>query len=393
MDSSNSLKPHVGPICAPNHWSMWSTFTIPPWQLHIPRKTSPGSNFEELSPRLNLNTDSKNQFTETATRSPIYVADSPSPQHSVITISSSSDEADPDDMGLGCSLLTTSQTKIEAPSPVTVTGVGLHGNVMQTPSPVYANHLSTTMPQFGHAHIKTSPQRALVSHSITSLIQPKSSPGSHRLCCRQPQGTIGEVPANFCYLHVPVTVARMDSGTPDNATLGSPSLNPAVNHLYPFRRQGFVPQLPSSQTAFSPVCAVVTTAASSPSRLQLLHPCFLSPASNSYAPSSIVYPHMQPTVQQQSAPEPCGQASYVMTPAMGGVSQPHSCNSLADSNLMRLRHGQLHSSSYSSSAQLSPQRRMHHLGYTSSVLSHHGYQQPDPSNAYLAYTYYGAHRP
>ncbi len=399
LEPNNALKPHIAPICAPNHWNTWNSFTMPSWQLHVPRKTSPTSNYDYGSPRLNVPHNVKNNVVETAVRSPIYVPDSPSPHHSIITISSSSDE-DHDDLGLSCGLLKTSRTKIEVPSPENeiAATLGLSNNAMQTASPAFAEHVSSNMPHFGHQlHVKTSPQRALVSHSITSLIQPKSSPGNHRICCRQPQGAIGEIPANLCYLHVPVTVARMDTGTPENAALASPNVNGAINHLYPFRRQGingFVPQLPSSQTAFTPVCAVVTTAASSPSRLQLLHPCFISPASNSYAQSSLVYPHLQPAVQHSAAPDPCGQGNYLMTPTMGGISQPHSCNSLiTDNGMMRLgRQGQLHTSPYSTS-QVSPQRRMHHIGYAGSILNPAGYQTVEPSNAYLAYTCYGAHRP
>ena len=395
--TTHALESHpVGPICAPNHWSMWNTFTtLPPWQLHVPHtKASPLPNFECTTPRFDLN-DSKQRLTEIVDQSPIYVLDSPSPQHSVITISSSSDEGDHDDQGLGCSLLVTSQTKIEAPSPETEAATVMYSTAMQTPSPVYPNLVPCSIPHYGHqSHVKTSPQRSLVPHSITSLIQPKTSPGNHMLCCRQPQTTIGEVPANLCYLHVPVTVARMDSSTPDNASLGSPCHNGQLNHLYPFRRQGisgFVPQLPSSQTAFSPVCAVVTSApVSSPSRLQLLHPCFLSPASNSYAQNSVIYPHMQATAQLSTSHDPCSQGGYLMTPTIGGMSQPHSCNSMVtDNGLIRMtRHNQMQPSPYSA-AQLSPQQRIHHLGYPGSMMNHTGYQPMEQSSAYLAYTYYG----
>eukprot|EP00794_Sanderia_malayensis_P018113 gene18113-19922_t len=408
--SSAALKPHIAPICAPaplNHWNgAWNTFTMPAsWQLHVPHKTSPASNCDFASPRHNAVAHVAKHFkTETATRSPIYVPDSPSPRNSIITISSSSDE-DHDDMGLGGNLLTTatSRTKIEPTSPGADAVLSLlHGNTMHTPSPTLASYAST-VPHYRHQlHVKSSPQqhqqqqqqRAFVSHSITSLIQPKNSPNNQRLCCRQPQGAaIADAPANLCYLHVPVTVARMDSDTPENGSLASPNINGgALNPLFPLRRQaisGLVPRLPSSHTAFSPVCAVVTTAASSPSRLQLFHPCFISPATNTYPQNSLVYPHMQPTAVDHSTTiataDPCSQGSYLVAPAMTS-SSVITDNGNGGNGLLRL--SQLHNSPYAQTSQISPQRRAPHVaGYPT------GYQTMEPSNAYLAYTCYGAHRP
>ena len=330
---------------------------------------------------------------QTVERSPIYVQDSPSPHRSVITISSSSDEGERDEQAANYSLIAASRTKVEAPSPVEANTSSMQSTAIHTPSPVYPSATSVGMQHYAQQHHQhASPQKPLMHHSITSLMQPKSSPGNHRLCCQQPQNAIGEVPANLCYLHVPVTVARMDQGTPD-AALNSPNHVGQANHVYPFRRQGvsgLIPQLPSSQTAFSPVCAVVTTATTSPSRVQLLHPCFLSPGSNAYPQNSVIYPHMQPALQSTQTNEACAQNGFLMTPTINGLAQTHTCNS--DSGIVRLgRHGQIHSSPYSA-APLSPQRRVHHLGYPGSVLSHTTYQPVDPSSAYLAYTYYGPHR-
>lgn len=380
---------------------MWNTFTVPPWQLHVPRaQVSPCNNNDMNSPKpfLAPKVEMSSQIVD---RSPIYVQDSPSPHRSVITISSSSDEGEREEQAANCSLVAASCTKIEVPSPVETNASNMHTTALQTPSPVYPSALSTGIQHFSHLQHgqqqqqqqqHASPQRSLMQHSITSLIQPKSSPGSHRLCCQQPQNAVGEVSANLCYLHVPVTVARMEQGTPDT-TLNSPSHGGQGNHMYPFRRQGvsgLIPQLPSSQTAFSPVCAVVTTATTSPSRVQLLHPCFLSPGSNAYPQSSVIYPHMQPSIQNTQTNDACAQNGYLMTPTISGLAPTHTCSS--DSGIMRLgRHGQIHSSPYST-ASLSPQRRVHHLGFPGSVLSHTSYQPVDPSSAYLAYTYYGPHR-
>ncbi|XP_065070610.1 homeodomain-interacting protein kinase 3-like [Rhopilema esculentum] len=399
-DAGNPVKPHLGPICAPSHWSMWNTFTVPPWQLHVPRtKASTCTSNGALSPKHHLGHLAKVEVGEALGRSPIYVQDSPSPQRSVITISSSSDEGERDEQHVNCGLLAKSRTKVEIPSPDAVDTCELQQSTsMQSPSPVYPSVVSVSMPHFTHNqqqqhHLRTSPQRSLVQHSISSLMQPKSSPGNHRVCCQQTQGALGDISSNLCYLHVPVTVARMDQDTPDNTALSSPNHN--TNHLYPFRRQGItglIPQLPSSQTAFSPVCAVMTSTASSPSRVQLIHPCFLSPGSSTYAQSSVVYPHMQATVPNGAANDQFSQNGYLMTPTVNGLSQAHSCNSIVDNSAARLaRHGQLHSSPYSA-AQLSPQRRVHHIGYAGSVLSHPSYQPVEPSSAYLAYTYYGPHR-
>ena len=403
-DNSNPIKPHVGPICAPSHWSMWNTFTVPPWQLHMPKhtKTSPCSNNESYASKHKLVPDMKPLFGEVVGKSPIYVQDSPSPQPSIITISSSSDEGEREDQSLHCGVLAASKTKVEVPSPNNIDNNGIQGSLNQSPSPVYPSVVPVNMPHsvnMSHYNpqVGTSPQRSLMPHSITSLMQPKTSPGHHRPCCQQPQAAVGELPTNLCYLHVPVTVARVERSTPDGVNLGSPNHGATVNHLYPFRRQGMgglISQLPSSQTAFSPVCAVVSTAAaSSPSRVQLLRPCFLSAPSNTYQQNSVLYPHMQHTVQHTTAGDPCAPGGYLMTPAMNGISQAHTCNSVVtDNGITRLgRHAQLHSSPYST-AQLSPQRRVHHISYAGSVLNHPVYQPVEPSSAYLAYTYYGAHR-
>lgn len=399
-DANNTLKPHLGPICAPSHWSMWNTFTVPPWQLHVPRgQMSPCPNNAISSPKQLL--APKIEMNQVIDRSPIYVQDSPSPHRSVITISSSSDEGEKEDQAVAhCSLLAASRTKIEIPSPIDASGTSMQTSGIHSPSPVYPNALSAGMANFAqhlpsqqqHLQQHGSPQKTLMQHSVTSLIQPKTSPGNHRICCQQSQNAVGEVPANLCYLHVPVTVARMEQGTPD-AALNSPTQGPQANHMYPFRRQGvsgLIPQLPSSQTAFSPVCAVVSTATTSPSRVQLLHPCFLSPGSNAYAHNPLIYPHLQAGIQTTQANEACAQTGYLMTPTISGLAQTHTCSS--DNGIMRVgRHGQVHSSPYSS-ASLSPQRRVHHLGYPGSVLSHTSYQPVDPPSAYLAYTYYGPHR-
>jgi len=395
-ETSNSLKPHLGPVCAPSHWSMWNTFTVPPWQLHVPRtQVSPCPNTEMKSPKTLLTSkveppqQQQQQQQQQIERSPIYVGDSPSPLRSVITISSSSDEGERDDQVSNYGLMAASRTKVEAPSPPEVSASN-QGNAA-TPSPVYPTDVASTLHHYTQQHHHGSPRKSLMQHSITSLMQ-KSSPGTHRRCCPPSQNAIGDPSASLCYLHVPVTVARMDQGTPD-VSQSSPGHTGHTSSIYPFRRQGvsgFVPQLPSSQTAFSPVCAVVTTATTSPSCVQLLHPCFLSPGSNAYPQNSVIYPHLQPSLQSSQTNEACTQNGFLMTPTIGGLTQTHTCPS--DSGILRLgRHGQIHSSPYST-APISPQRRVHHLGYPGSVLSHASYQPVEPSSAYLAYTYYGPHR-
>ena len=387
-DTSNALKQHLGPVCAPSHWSMWNTFTVPPWQLHVPRtQLSPYATNDMKSPKTLL--APKVEMSQSVERSPIYVADTPSPHQSVITISSSSDEGEREEQPSNYSLIPASRTKVEALSPLDPSTTNLP--TAAPPSPVYPTGVSSSMHHYSQQQQHGSPQKPLMQHSITSLIQ-KSSPGNHRLCCQQSQTAVGDVPANLCYLHVPVTVARMEQGTPD-ASLNSPGHAGQTASVYPFRRQGvsgLIPQLPSSQTAFSPVCAVVTTATTSPSRVQLLHPCFLSPGSSAYPQNSVIYPHLQPGMQSTQSTDVCAQNGFLMTPTISGLTQTHTCPS--ESGIMRLgRHGQIHSSPYST-APLSPQRRVHHLGYPGSVLSHTSYQPVDPSSAYLAYTYYGPHR-
>ena len=366
---------------------MWNTFTVPPWQLHVPRsQISPCANNEVKSAKALL--APKVEMPQSVERSPIYVADTPSPHRSVITISSSSDEGERDEQAGNYSLIPASRTKVEAPSPIEANTSSLQ--TVATPSPVYPTDVSSSLQHYTQQQDQYgSPQKSLMQHSISSLMQ-KSSPGNHRHCCQQSQTAVGDVPTNLCYLHVPVAVARMEQGTPD-PSLNSPSHVAQTSSIYPFRRQGvsgLVPQLPSSQTAFSPVCAVVTTATTSPSRVQLLHPCFLSPGSSTYPQNSVIYPHIQQTVQNSQANET--QNGFLMTPTINGLTQTHTCPS--DSGIMRLgRHGQIHTSPYST-APLSPQRRVHHLGYPGSVLGHASYQPVDPSSAYLAYTYYGPHR-
>ena len=409
VDSFSSVKNQYGPVGPPPHWNIWNTLPIPPWQLHIPNSTSSPSRIEpNRSPLSSLHAARPQYQTDTRIHSPIYI-DSPSPQRSIITISSSSsnDIDDPDESEMRTINF---RTKVEAMSPENVETKVFQNPLplkpgVQTPSPVYPNMMpvggqksatSTT----SQNRLANSPQRSVLSHSITSIIQPKTSPHPPKPCCRQGHtgNNVNEIPSNLCYLHVPMGVAQIDNNSPENNNgfHGSPDQLSHFGHLHSIRRQGpaaFGPQLPSTQTAFSPVRTVVTTSAT-PGRLQFLHPCFLSPAS-SYRQTSVIYPNLQlsgqPSVSGQSV---CPHAGYLVTPsAVSGVPHSHPCGSLTvDTNLPGMRpSGQLRPSPYEG-AQLSPQRHVQPVGFPGTVIHHAGYTPVDNSNGYLAYAYYGAQR-